>query len=265
MRKRALITGASGGIGRELASIHASHGDNLVLIARTGCLLEELKKELEKEYGIEVYNIEKDLSLKDAGKEIFEEVKREGLTINYLINNAGFGDFRLFAESEWEKQEKMVNLNITALMQLTWHFLPEMIERREGRILNIASTAAFQPGPTMSVYFASKAFVLSFSEAVHNEIKDKGVTITALCPGSTDTSFHAIALDDPMLVSKRKMASAREVAEYGHRAMMKGKPVAIHGFKNAFMANAVRFFPRDFIVKMARKIQEKKNYNAPHR
>lgn len=260
MNKSALITGASGGIGLELARIHASKGDNLVLVARSGSKLEELKSELSSRYNIQVHNIVRDLSLKDSARQVYDYVKINGISVNYLINNAGIGDFGLFAGSDWDKQEKMINLNIISLIQLTRLFLPDMILQGEGKILNVASTAAFQPGPTMSVYFASKAFVLSFSEALSNELSDSGITVTALCPGSTDTEFHAVALGDPTLVKERKKASAKDVAEYGYRAMMRGKPVAIHGFKNRLMANAVRFFPRKFIVRMARRIQEKKHF-----
>lgn len=259
INRTALITGASGGIGLELARIHASNGDNLVLIARSSDKLAEVRKELETVYKVEVFNIVKDLSVKDAAKEVFDEVRSKNIVVEYLINNAGFGDFGLFAGSDWNKQEQMIGLNITALAHLTRLFLPGMIERGEGKILNIASLASFQPGPTMSVYFASKAFVLSFSEAINNEVRDKGVTVTALCPGSTESNFHAVAMNDPNLVEDRKMQSAKEVAEVGYRAMMKGKPVAIPGFKNAFLAFAVRFFPREFITKMARKIQEGKH------
>jgi uncharacterized protein len=259
MNKTALITGASGGIGLEFARIHASKGDNLVLVARSSDKLDAVKRELEGGYKIEVYNIVKDLSVKDAAVEVFDEVRSKNIVVEYLINNAGFGDFGLFAGSDWNKQEKMISLNITALAHLTRLFLPGMIERGEGKILNVASLASFQPGPTMSVYFASKAFVLSFSEAINNEVKDKGVTVTALCPGSTESNFHAVAMNDPNLVEDRKMQSAKEVAEVGYRAMMKGKPVVIPGFKNAFLAFAVRFFPREFIVKIARRIQEGKH------
>lgn len=261
MNKTALITGASGGIGLEFARIHASKGDNLVLVARNSDKLNEVKKELETNYKVKVYNIVRDLSVKDAAAEVFDEVRSKNIVVDYLVNNAGFGDIGLFAGSVWDKQERMISLNITALAHLTRLFLPGMIERGEGRILNVASLASFQPGPTMSIYFASKAFVLSFSEAINNEVKDKGVSVTALCPGSTESSFHAVAMGIPDLVEDRKMQTAREVAEIGYRAMMKGKPVMIPGFKNAFLAFAVRFFPREFIVKMARKIQEGKHLN----
>jgi short-subunit dehydrogenase len=259
INKTALITGASGGIGLEFARIHASKGDNLVLVARSSNKLDEVKRELEAKYKVEVYNIVKDLSVKGSATEVFNEVKSKNIIVDYLLNNAGFGDFGLFAGSDWDKQEKMISLNITALAHLTRLFLPGMIKRGEGKILNVASLASFQPGPTMSVYFASKAFVLSFSEAINNEVKDKGISVTALCPGSTESNFHAVAMNDPNLVEDRKMQSAKEVAEIGYRAMMKGKPVVIPGFKNSFLAFAVRFFPREFITKMARKIQEGKH------
>ena len=259
MNKTALITGSSGGIGLELARIHAEKGDNLVLVARSKDKLDKLKEELEPKHNVVVYTIGKDLFHKDAAREVYDELMQQNISIDYLINNAGLGDFGLFAESDWNKQEKMINLNITALTHFTWLFLPDMIRRGNGKILNLASTAAFQPGPTMSVYFASKAYVLSFSEAVNNEVRDKGVTVTALCPGSTESGFHAVVIGENNPVKERKLPSSREVAEFGYRAMMKGKPVAIHGLMNAIIATSVRFFPRSFIVKNARKIQEKKH------
>jgi len=259
MSKTALITGASGGIGLEFARIHASKGDNLVLVARSRDKLAEVKAELETDFKVEVYNIVRDLSVKNAPAEVFDEVRSKNIVVEYLINNAGFGDFGLFAGSDWNKQGKMISLNITALAHLTRLFLPGMIERGEGKILNVASLASFLPGPTMSVYFASKAFVLSFSEAINNEVKAKGVSVTTLCPGSTESNFHAVAMNDPDLVEDRKMQSAKVVAEIGYKAMMKGKPVVIPGFKNAFLVFLVRFFTREFVTKMARKIQEGKH------
>jgi uncharacterized protein len=259
MRNTALITGASKGIGLELAKIHAQKGDNLVIVARTLHCLHEIKNEFETRYGINVLVIEKDLTFGNAASEVFDELNGKGVTLDYLINNAGFGDYGLFAETDWEKQEKMISLNVTALAHLTRLFLPGMIARGKGRILNVASLAAFPPGPKMSVYFASKAFVLSFSQAIHNENKDRGVTCTVLCPGSTDTEFHEVATGDRSRLKERKMDSATDVAEYGYNAMMKGKPVAIYGAKNRFLIFLSRFAPREMIVKTTRKIQEKKH------
>jgi len=260
MSKTALITGASGGIGLELARIHASIGDDLVLVARNGNRLAEIKSELESKFSISVRFLVRDLSVSYAAKKVFDEVSHHDIAIDYLINNAGFGDFGLFAESDWDKQERMINLNITSLAHLTRLFLPGMIKRGGGKILNVSSLAAFTPGPTMSVYFATKAFVMSFSQALNNELNNKGITVTALCPGSTESKFHEVVLGDPKLVRERKMMSAEEVAEIGYRAMMKGKPVVIPGFKNAFLAFASRFVPREMLVTSARKIQENKNY-----
>jgi hypothetical protein len=152
----------------------------------------------------------------------------------------------------------MINLNVTALIHLTWLFLPEMIRRGAGKIMNVASTASFQPGPTMSVYFASKAFVLSFSEAINNEVRDKGITVTALCPGSTESDFHAIAAGSGKLIKERDLPSSRQVAEFGYKSMMKGKAVVIPGLKNSLMAFSVRLFPRSLIVGAVRKIQQGK-------
>ena len=261
MNKTALITGASGGIGLELARIHASKGDDLVLVARSGDKLSEIKTEFEAKYNVSVRFMVKDLSMPHAAMKVFDEVTGHGIVVDYLINNAGFGDFGLFLESDWDKQESMINLNITALAHLTKLFLPGMVERGGGKILNVASLAAFTPGPTMSVYFATKAFVLSFSQALNNELKDKGITVTALCPGSVDTKFHEVALGDPGLVRERKMMSAVEAAEIGYQSMMNGKPVVIPGYKNSFLAFASRFAPREVIVKSTRKIQEKKNFS----
>jgi short-subunit dehydrogenase len=259
MNKTALITGASGGIGYEFAKIIAENKNNLILVARSKIKLDELKKELEDKHNISVFTIVKDLSLPGAAKEVYDELKEKGISIDYLINNAGFGDFGLFAESDWNKQEQMINLNVIALAHFTRLFLPDMICRRSGKILNVASTASFQPGPTMSVYFATKAFVLSFSEAIDNEVREHGITVTALCPGSTKSGFHSVAaMEGRKPPERNNIPSAKEVAEFGYKAMMKGKTVAIHGFKNSLLANSIRFGPRSLVVKLARKTQEKK-------
>ncbi len=259
MIKTALITGASNGIGYELARVHAENEVNLVLVARRKDKLEELRSELEKKYKVWVYTIGKDLSVPGAAKDIYDDVKNRSISIDYLINNAGFGDYGLFAQSDWTKQEKMINLNVMALTHLTWLFLPDMICRGSGKILNVASTASFQPGPTMSVYFATKAFVLSFSEAVNNEVRAQGITVTALCPGSTVSDFQAVAAGrEKSSFEHNRFPSSRQVAEYGFHAMMKGKAVAIHGFTNSLVAGSVRIAPRSLVVKIARRMQEKK-------
>lgn len=253
MSKTALITGASSGLGTEFARIHASKSDNLVLVARSKDKMDALKAELEKQHGVSVYVIAKDLSEGDAAKTVFDELQKQNIHVDYLINNAGFGDFGFFAECDWEKQLQMINVNMTALTYLTRLFLPGMIKNKFGKILNIASTASFQPGPTMSVYFATKAFVLSFSEAIANEVKGTGVTVTALCPGATATGFKAAAsLDNSNLFKGKGIASSETVAEFGYKSMMKGKSVVIHGFVNNIMAQSVRFGPRKVVTAIAR-------------
>lgn len=256
--KTALITGASNGIGLELAKIHASKGGDLVLVARNKAKLDELKKELESQYKVKIYTIGKDLSAQNAAQEVYEETTKQNIQIEYLINNAGFGDFGMFVETDWNKELQMINLNITTLTQFTKLYLQDMVKRKSGKIMNVASTAAFQSGPTMAVYYATKAYVLSFSEAIDNEVSDKGVTVTTLCPGATESGFQAAAaMEESNLVKGKKLPTSKEVAEYGYASMMKGKTVAIHGFMNWIMANSVRFTPRALVVKITRKIQEK--------
>jgi short-subunit dehydrogenase len=254
----ALITGASNGIGLELAKIHASKGGNLVLVARNKSKLDELKKELENQYKVSVYIIGKDLSVFNSAQEVYDETNKQNIKIDYLINNAGFGDYGMFVDSDWNKELEMINLNITTLTQFTKLYLQDMVKHRSGKIMNVASTAAFQPGPIMAVYFATKAYVLSFSEAVNNEVSDKGVTVTTLCPGATESGFQAAAaMEESNLVKGRKLPTSKEVAEYGYAAMLKGKTVAIHGLMNWILANSVRFTPRALVVKITRKIQDK--------
>ncbi len=256
----ALITGASNGIGLELAKIHASKGDNLVLVARNKSKLDELKAELEKQFNISVYTIGKDLAASNAAQDVYDETIRQKIQIDYLINNAGFGDFGMFVETDWHKELQMINLNITTLTQFTKLYLKDMVKRKSGKIMNVASTAAFQSGPTMAVYYATKAYVLSFSEAVDNEVREHGVTVTTLCPGATESGFQAAAaMEESALVKGKKLPTSKEVAEYGYKAMMKGKTVAIHGTMNYLMANSVRFTPRALVVKITRKLQDKAN------
>jgi uncharacterized protein len=258
MKNTALITGASNGIGLELARIHASKGGDLVLVARNKSKLDELKNELEKQFKVAVYTIGKDLSATNSAQEVYDETNKQNIQIDYLINNAGFGDFGMFAERDWNKELQMINLNITTLTLFTKLYLQDMIKRGSGKIMNVASTASFQPGPMMAVYCATKAYVLSFTEAVSNEVSDKGISITALCPGPTETGFKAeAAMDESQLFKGKKLSTGKEVAEYGYASMMKGKTVAIHGILNYLLANSIRFAPRAMVLKLSRKIIDK--------
>ena len=213
---------------------------------------------MEKQFKITVYTIGKDLSIINAAQEVYDELKQKNIVIDYLINNAGFGDYGFLIETDWNKELQMINLNITTLTHFTKLFLKDMVKKGSGKIMNVASIAAFLPGPTMAIYYASKAYVLSFSEAIDNEVRDKGVTVTTLCPGPTESGFlAAAALQESKLFKGKKIASAKEVAEYGYKAMMQGKTVAIHGFMNRIMASAVSFIPRSILVKAVRRIQAK--------
>jgi short-subunit dehydrogenase len=256
--KTALITGASSGIGLELATFFAKDKHNLVLVARSEGKLKELATELQQKYGITVKVIAKDLSKTNAAQEVYDELKQQNIEIDFLVNNAGFGEFGFFHEIDWKKEEMMINLNITTLTHFTKLFVQDMVKRRYGKVMNVASTAAFQPGPLMAVYYATKSYVLSFSEAIANELQDKGVTITALCPGPTESGFQAAAtLEESKLVKGKKMPTSLEVAEYGYKAMMNGDIVAIHGMMNWIMAQSIRFTPRKMATTIVRMMSEK--------
>jgi short-subunit dehydrogenase len=253
MKETVLITGASTGIGLEFAEIFASKNYNLVLVARSADKLNAFANKHQN-----VVTIVQDLSKPNAAQILFDELKNQKITIDILINNAGFGDFGMFADSDWNKQEQMINLNITCLTQLTHLCLPNMIANKKGKILNVASSAAFQPGPLMSVYYATKAFVLHFSEAIANELADTGITVTALCPGATTSGFQDLAnMHESKLVKGKKLPTSKEVAQYGYDVLMKGKIVAIHGIFNYLQANSVRFTPRNLVTKIVRMVQSK--------
>ena len=253
--KTALITGASGGIGYELAKLLAKDNYNLVLVARSEEKLQQLKMDLETGYKISAKVITKDLSKMGAVDEICNELEKEKIAIDILINNAGFGDFGKFTETNWQKEAEMIQLNILTLTHLTKLFLKGMIERKSGKILNLASIASFQPCPLMAVYGATKAYVLSFSEAIANELKGTGVTVTALCPGPTKTNFFkAAGNEDSKLVKGKKIPTSKEVAKCGYEAMKKGETVVIHGLKNRILASSIRFAPRNLVTKISRKV-----------
>src|SRR6267142_3603408 len=221
--KTALITGASFGIGQELARIFAREGYSLVLVARSGDKLRQLAAELEKANGTRSLILASDLSAPGSAAYLHDQTTRAEIDVDVLVNNAGFGQFGLFAENDLEECLQQIQLNITTLTHLTRLYLPEMVARKSGRILNVASTAAFQPGPLMAVYYATKAYVLSLSEALAEETRGTGVTVTALCPGPTASGFQAgAAMEGSRLVRGRKLPTAASVARYGVAAMRKG-------------------------------------------
>ena len=257
MDKTALITGASSGLGWELANVFAREGYHLVLVARNEDKLYALKNQLEAAYGIAAEVVAQDLAQRDAARKVFDYTTQKGIVVDVLVNNAGFGDFGPYAACDWQKQYEMVQVNITALMQLTHCCLPAMVARGAGKILNVASIAAFQPGPLMAVYYASKAFVLSFTEALSVELKGTGVSVTALCPGPTTTGFEEKAnLGKSGLFRHMKVATAAEVAEYGYRCLLRGKVVAIPGAANRLVTLAVKHSPRRLVRESVYRIQK---------
>jgi short-subunit dehydrogenase len=248
----ALITGASSGIGLELARIFAREGYRVVLTARNQKRLEEIAEELRP---ADAQAIAIDLSLPGAPEEIHRKLPR----VDVLVNNAGFGVFGKFAENSLAEELNMMQLNMTALVILTKLYLPAMMAAGSGKIMNVASTAAFQPGPLMALYYATKAFVLSFSEAIANELEGTGVTITALCPGPTASEFQERAkMQNSGLVKGRKAMDARTVAEAGYQALMAGKTVVIPGLGNKLLAQSIRFSPRSMVTKIVRRMQEER-------
>lgn len=259
MERAALITGASTGIGLALAKRFAKDGHNVVLTARSAERLENAAREIEQSFQVSTKVLPADLSDPHAPRTVFDACEQENIEVQFLVNNAGFGLNGKFAQLDLGEQLDMIQLNVTALVHLTGLFLPKMLERNRGRIMNIASTAAFQPGPTMAVYYATKAFVLSFGEAVANELRGSNVTLTTVCPGPTTTGFQdrAGAHDMPMLKSPMiKVMSADEVAQIGYDAFLKGKSVVIPGIFNLLGAQSVRFMPRAVVTEAARRMTE---------
>ena len=257
--KTALITGASTGIGKELAYIHAEKGGDLIIIARSKDKLEKLQTEIESKYSVNVMVIASDLSKPESPLTIFNEVKKAGIEVDYLINNAGFGGIGKFHERKWEDDNQMINVNITALTALTRFFLPGFVKRNSGKVLNVSSTASFMPGPLQAVYFATKAYVTFFSNAIAEELSDTNVTVTNLMPGATKTEFGRVSGMDktPMFQSA---VGARSVAEDGYNGMIKGKLDVISGlsFGQKVMMAFIPFTPKKMILKQIRQMQEVK-------
>src|SRR3984885_1238818 len=255
--KTALITGGSGGIGYELAKLFARDRYNLVLVARSADKLNPVAGELQRQFRVAVKTIALDLAAGPAAKSLFDQVQGEGVVVDVLVNNAGFGVFGEFAQMTEEEILGQIQLNITALTQLTRLFLPSMVARREGKIMNVASTAAFQPGPLMAVYYATKAYVLSFSEALANELAGSAVVVSCFCPGATDTGFQKRAgMENSRLFKKIGAMNAEVVARDGYRGLMAGKALVFSGAKNWLLAESVRFAPRKWVTAISRWVAE---------
>jgi hypothetical protein len=256
MRKTALVTGASIGFGVEFAKNFARDGHNVVIVARSSDKLNELAAEIRSEFGVEVYPIAKDLSDMRQVQSLFDDLQSQNIQIDFLVNNAGFGDFKDFLAADYRRIEQMIDLNIKSLTKMSHLFAKPMVERGFGKILQVASTAAFQPGPGMAVYFATKAYVLFLSEAMSDELRNTGVSVTTLCPGASETGFQAAAeLQESKLVKGKKLPGAKPVADFGYRAMMNNKLTVVHGFANWIGVQSVRVFPRKWVLAIVRRVQ----------
>lgn len=243
MEKIALITGASGGIGLEIAKLFAKEKINLLLTARSEKKLNSIKQQLEKDYKIKVYYVAADLSNINGVKVILNYVEENSLHIAYLINNAGFGDYGAFLERRIEKYREMIALNVSALVELTYYFSKIMIRQGYGKIMNVASTSGFQPVPYFAVYGASKAFVMSFTEALHKELEKTGVTVTVLSPGPTETGFMDKADMSNARLYKKGVMNAKDVALIGYKGMQKGKLHIVPGLRNRIMGIVANMMP----------------------
>ncbi len=258
-KQTVLITGATGGIGYALAEIFARNGYNLALTGRSQEKLESIKERWEGQYNIDIKYCLKDLAVSTTPDEMYQALRAEMIEIDILVNNAGFGLLGDFSRLNLADQLEMLQVNITALTHLTRLFLPDMMERKRGKILNVASTAAFLPGPGMAVYYASKAYVLSFSAALSHELRSSGITVTALCPGPTRTGFQERAgMNDVNLFKRMSVMSAEEVAAIGYRGLMKGKPVVITGKLNSFGTFLTRFMPRQWLMNIVKTLHGSK-------
>lgn len=254
----ALITGASGGIGYELAKLFAKDHHNLVLVARSAPKLTQFADELQRQFGVSAKAIPLDLTAAPSPQFLFDQLKRESIAVDILVNNAAYGIFGEFAKGSLEDNLGQIQLNVITLTHLTKLFLGPMIERHSGKIMNVASTAGFQPGPLMAVYYATKAYVISFSEALANELKNTGVSVTCLCPGATDTGFQGRAgIENTRLFKTLRPMDAKTVARDGYRGLIAGKTLVIPGFRNWLLAESLRLSPRKVVTAVSRRILEK--------
>jgi uncharacterized protein len=255
--KNVLITGSADGIGYQLAYIFAKHHYNLVLIDKEAKKIQLIADEFSNKFGISVKALVKDLSICTSPEEIFTELQTAGIKIDILVNNAGIGTYGVFSETDLTQELKLLQINIVSLTHLTKLFLNDMINQGSGKILNVASVAAFQPGPLMAVYFASKAYVLSFSEAIANELEGTGVTVTTLCPGPTASKFQkTAAMEESKISHVNRMMTTETVAKIGYDSLMANKTIAIPGIRNQILARSVRFAPRNIVTKIVRSMHE---------
>ncbi len=257
MAKTALITGASEGIGYELVKLFAKDRYDCVLVARNKQKMDKLAEEVKKSFGINTRVIAKDLSLPESAQEIFDEVKAAGISVDVLVNNAGLGLCGEFVKSDMNTNMHLLQVNLLSLTKLTWLFLPGMIKRKSGRIMNVASIAAFTPSPDFALYNASKAFVLFFSEALREELRSTGISVTCLCPGTTATQWHSRAGAENIRLNKVRLLDAKTVAEVAYKGLMKGKSIVIPGLENKISVFSIRFAPRILVLKVARFLTRK--------
>lgn len=256
----ALITGATSGFGREFCNLFAADGHDLVISARHEEDLQGVRQEIESQYQVAVTTIVKDFTMLDAAQELYDEISQKAITIEYLVNNVGFGDVHFFYEKPWVKIQDMIQVNITTLTQLTHLYLPEMLRRNSGRILNLASIVSLMPTPKMAVYAATKAYVLSFTEALIQEVKDSDVTLTALLPGASDTEFFERAHgENTRIVQETKLQNPKKVAQDGYEAMMNGEHRMISGAKTKIQAYMSTVLPDSLLAAGMGKFMEEED------
>lgn len=257
MNPWALVTGASTGLGKEFCELFAKDNINLIIVSRNKEKLDELASSLKVKFKIQVEVCAFDLSIQSNVEEVVKFISAKNIPIDYLVNNAGMGVYGKFTETNWNQEHQMMELNMISLAHLMKSIIPMMVKNKKGKILNVASTAAFQPGPLMSIYFASKAFVLSLSEALNEELKNTGVTITTLCPGPTETEFFKSAKMESLKFAdtrSRLMMTSKEVAEIGYKSLMSSERVVVAGIINKITAFSTRFLPRPLLAKIAQQL-----------
>jgi short-subunit dehydrogenase len=252
-KERALITGGSVGIGAALAHVFAAYGHDLILVSRNREKLEARGRAIYEQFGVDVVCLAEDLTDPEGARRLHETVNARSLDVHHLVNNAGVGLYGKFATTDLDAELKMIQLNVTSVVDLTKRFLPSMIARRSGRILNVASTAAFVPGPWMSVYYATKAFLLSFSQAINYELRPSGITVTTLCPGPTESEFKVRAGSQRSRLFEAFVMDAPRVARVGYDGMMKGKALVIPGLRNKIIPVAARLIPRPLIAELSHR------------